>query len=447
MKTIKVKNTYDIKLSGKPSQSVKELSTPKKVAVLPSAIDLIKPKLTVKVGDTVKVGTPVFFDKLNPNVKFLSPGSGKVVDIVYGPKRRIDEVIIELDNEEAFESFSTLTSDQVSTQSREDLVTALNEGGLWNSFRSFPFRNIPKLDVVPPSIYVSIDNDEPYMPASEVILQDRKDEFLFGLSVLQQLAEKVVVAVSDQNDSVKSLLGDAITHQVKGNYPAMNPGVVLYYTKKTSEENSAWSIGLQDVLRIAELFQTGRYPTSKIVVCAGELALEKCHYRTREGVPVEDILGEHVEREPIRYIAGGVLTGRKSARTSYLGLRDEALHVIREGKEPEMLTFFRPGFDKPTYSNTYLSALLNKSEWKMTTSLNGGYRSCISCGECPNVCPVDVLPQVLMKSIYAKDMEESISLGLLDCAECGLCTYICPSKIELDNVITGEKHRLAKEVI
>ena len=110
-----------------------------------------------------------------------------------------------------------------------------------------------------------------------------------------------------------------------------------------------------------------------------------------------------------------------------------------------MLTFFRPGFDKPTYSKTYFSALLRNVRQKMTTSLNGGDRACISCGECPNVCPIDALPQVIMKNLYANDVEEAVRIGLLDCADCGLCTYVCPSKIDLDGILSGARQRLAKE--
>ena len=83
----------------------------------------------------------------------------------------------------------------------------------------------------------------------------------------------------------------------------------------------------------------------------------------------------------------------------------------------------------------------------MTSGLYGGYRSCIACGECANVCPTDAYPQLLMKSIKAGDVEESLQHGLLDCVGCGLCTYVCPSKIELGEIVENEKKRLAKEVL
>ena len=46
----------------------------------------------------------------------------------------------------------------------------------------------------------------------------------------------------------------------------------------------------------------------------------------------------------------------------------------------------------------------------------------------------DLLPEFLVKALYAGDMEESLALGMLDMTEeeAALCTFVCPSKIEFD---------------
>jgi Na+-transporting NADH:ubiquinone oxidoreductase subunit A len=46
----------------------------------------------------VKAGTPIIHDKYNPEIQFVSPVSGKVVNINRGDHRMILEVIIESDN-------------------------------------------------------------------------------------------------------------------------------------------------------------------------------------------------------------------------------------------------------------------------------------------------------------------------------------------------------------
>ena len=54
----------------------------------------MKPKLIIKEGDDVKIGSPLFFDKLKPQVMWPSPASGKITAIVYGERRVIDRIQI-----------------------------------------------------------------------------------------------------------------------------------------------------------------------------------------------------------------------------------------------------------------------------------------------------------------------------------------------------------------
>ena len=71
MKSIYVKNTQNIKIGGQPSLRLEDVSDSKTCGVLPAQIPHIKPKLFVKEGN-VKVGTPLFYDKQDPRIKFLS---------------------------------------------------------------------------------------------------------------------------------------------------------------------------------------------------------------------------------------------------------------------------------------------------------------------------------------------------------------------------------------
>jgi Na+-transporting NADH:ubiquinone oxidoreductase subunit A len=445
MKTIRVKNTYDLRLTGQPSNRVRKASVGKTVSVLPTTIPLIKPKMAVKAGDTVKVGTPLFYDKRDENIKFLSPGAGTIREIVYGPRRCVDQVIIDLSSEESFETFEKVSIAQLKKMTREAVTTTIQNGGLWGVFTEHPFRNIPRSTTTAPAIYVTVDNDEPFLPQSKVYLNGREDDFKFGLSILQSISDKVYVGVSSKNDDIKSALGGSVTHEIEGAYPANNPGVFLYYNKESEADNKSWSIKGQDVLRLTELFREGKYPIHKLIVVAGDHAETPSHVLVREGMPITDIVGK-LPAKPTRYIAGGVLTGRQTTAGGSLGFSDYAIHLIREGKETDMLTFFKPGFDKPTFGRTYMSSILSSSLFKMNTSLNGGYRACVSCGECPKVCPNELLPQLLMKEVLAGDTEEVLEQGFLDCAGCGLCTYVCPSKIDLDTVFDDAREKLYWEV-
>jgi Na+-transporting NADH:ubiquinone oxidoreductase subunit NqrA len=60
---------------------------------------------------------------------------------------------------------------------------------------------------------------------------------------------------------------DVITHAVRGRYPADDPGVLLFHVRQSPAENKAWFINGQDLLLMAQLLQTGRYPTALICRC------------------------------------------------------------------------------------------------------------------------------------------------------------------------------------
>ncbi len=51
--------------------------------------------MLVKEGDSVKAGSPLFFNKYNEKIIFTSPVSGSVKEIRRGAKRVLLEVVIE----------------------------------------------------------------------------------------------------------------------------------------------------------------------------------------------------------------------------------------------------------------------------------------------------------------------------------------------------------------
>nr|WP_226856602.1 electron transport complex subunit RsxC [Buchnera aphidicola] len=65
--------------------------------------------------------------------------------------------------------------------------------------------------------------------------------------------------------------------------------------------------------------------------------------------------------------------------------------------------------------------------------------SCINCGYCVQVCPVDLLPQKLY--LYAKNNnhEKTKKSYIMDCIECKACEKVCPSNIPLVKYFKYEK--------
>lgn len=439
MISVHIRKGFKLNISGQPSLSLEELKKPDKVALLPERIPFIKPRLKVQVGDQVKIGTPLIEDKRDPDLVFLSPGGGRIAQINFGPRRVIQEISVVLDHDEAYEEFPTFSETQIDHIARQDLVKALKTGGLWPLLRELPFRDIASPDFTPPAIIVDLDTTEPFQPDPEVYLKENIDLFEFGLKILQKLAPTVLISTSANNAFVRQQLNGYLTHIYHGEYPANDPGVLLYHIKKTPAENRIWYLNGQDVLLLARLLKTGKYPVARTIALGGHLINNQTHLLTRTGVPLDHIARERADiSDAARYIVGGIFRGYSGSKDSYLGFYETSLTLIAEGAEKEFLGFARPGFNKPSRSRAFLSAF-NPALMPMDCNRHGEERACINCGYCIQVCPVDILPQFTYKVILAEEIEEALAHGLLDCVECGLCTYVCPSKIELCDTLKHTK--------
>lgn len=64
---------------------------------------------------------------------------------------------------------------------------------------------------------------------------------------------------------------------------------------------------------------------------------------------------------------------------------------------------------------------------------------CINCGECSEVCPRDLQPQLLYW--FRENGEQTNELNLDDCLVCGLCDNVCPSEIPLTDTFKLAKQR------
>ena len=445
MNLLRTKKGYDLNISGQPTEELKSLDTPDRVGMLPSKIPFIKPKLVVGVGDPVKRGTTIFFDKRNPGVRFLSPGGGRVADIRLGPRRVIEAVVIDLDAVEEEQTFDTLSDADLETMGRDELVNYLLGGGLWPLLRALPFRDIADPGDTPPAIVVALGAQEPFLAQPGVYLQGQKALLDRGLALMGRLCDQVTVYAP--NSLSDGLNGDGrhATLRYQGAYPASDPGVMVYHTRSHSGENRSWFIQGQDLLSVARMTLTGRYPVERIVAVGGSESPVKCHFQTRLGAPLAQLAGAVIPAG-VRPVAGGVFRGYRGDPDGYLGFYETGLTLLPEGPEEEFLGFVRPGFARPSYSRTFLSAF-NRRPVSMDCNFHGEERACVACNACNRICPVDILPQLAFKCVLAGEVEDALAHGLLDCVECGLCTYACPSKIDVCGLLRSAKHAHYKEQV
>ncbi|MFO7710110.1 MAG: 4Fe-4S dicluster domain-containing protein [Desulfobacterales bacterium] len=433
MSTVHLKKGYHLRLTGRPSVELEVLPRPARVAVVPERLRFVKPRLKVKVGDRVKAGSVLFEDKRHPGVSYRSPGAGTVSSIVFGPRRVVRHIVVELDDTEAFEEFEPIGRDALERVDRPELIDRLTAAGLWPLVQELPFRHAASIKTRPPEVFVHLDNLDPFHPLPSVYLRGSEELFEFGLRALERAAEAPVkISVSNENAPAVNGLRSRITHVYTGSYPAHDPGVLLYRTKRSADENHAWFISGQGVLLLAQFLRDGRFPTEQTLVVAGPGVKSPRHVRARIGAPISALSEGRVSAHDSRCIVGGVFNGSPAPMDSFSNAGETSLVYLPEGAvSPPPFGWMMPGRDAPSYSRAFLSAFAPPRDLSMSCNRHGGLRACIQCGFCARVCPVDILPQLTYKAVLAEEVEESLAHGLLDCVECGLCSFVCPSKIDL----------------
>ena len=138
-----VKKGLDLKLVGKPSNEIEQAKFSQDFAVYPADFHGVFPKLVVKENDSVKAGDILFFDKNSEKVKFVSPVSGKIKEIVRGERRRVLEIKIHADKEITYKKIKKLKSENSS-----DIIDYLLENGLWTYIKQRPYDVLRILNLV-----------------------------------------------------------------------------------------------------------------------------------------------------------------------------------------------------------------------------------------------------------------------------------------------------------
>ena len=93
-KIITLRKGLDINLAGAASKQLSALPMASEYGLSPLDFEGVTPKLLVKVGDEVKAGTPLFFNKADERILFTSPVSGVVSAINRGEKRKVLSVTV-----------------------------------------------------------------------------------------------------------------------------------------------------------------------------------------------------------------------------------------------------------------------------------------------------------------------------------------------------------------
>lgn len=435
-----LKQGHDIVLEGKATGAVNSANV-RSFAIKPTDFLGIAPipKMVVAVGDNVKAGDPLFFDKRNETIKFCSPVSGEIAAINRGAKRAITEVVIIADQEQQSREYSV---PNLETSSREELVAFLADSGVWPMIKRRPYNLLPKTDEIPRDIFISTFDSAPLAPDNNLFVAGKEAEFQKGLDVLAKLTPgKVYLGLNakSQPAAAYTTATGVEKHYFHGKHPAGNVGVQIHHIKPLSTTDMVWTLGVQEVISFGALFTKGQFDAERVVALTGAEFKEAKYVKTYIGASVDTFVKDNLAEESgsVRLVSGDVLSGTQISGDGNLAFSDDQITVLQEGDYNEVFGWLLPLAPRPSISRTMPAFLLPNFEYRANTNTHGEERAFVVTGQYKSVLPMDIYPQHLMKAILIGDFERMEGLGIneLEPEDIALCEFACTSKQPLQEIL------------
>jgi Na+-transporting NADH:ubiquinone oxidoreductase subunit A len=446
-KDIRIKKGLDIKLKGKAEKVISVASRSKVFAINPSDFQGVIPKLTVKVGDKIKAGEPIFFSKKMEEIKFTSPVSGEIIEINRGAKRKILDIKIAADATDSYKDFGIKNPTELSS---EEVKAHLLASGCWPFIKQRPYDVVANPADQPKAIFISSFSSAPLATDDSFALANDKKEFQTGIDALKKLTTgKVHLSVDGTTNSFFNDTKGVEIHKVFGKHPAGNVGVQIHFINPINRGEKVWVINPQDVAIIGRLFLQGKFDATRVIALAGSEVSKPQYFRTTLGADVNSLISENVPNSNVRVISGNVLTGTNISKVKFLGFYDNLLSVIPEGNHYTFLGW-HPfiGNNKLSINRAFFSWLTPNKEYNLDTNLNGEERAFVVTGEMEKVMPMDIYPMQLLKATMANDIEKMENLGIYEVApeDFALVEFVSTSKIEAQEIIRRGLELMVEEV-
>jgi Na+-transporting NADH:ubiquinone oxidoreductase subunit A len=453
---MKLKGGYLPKIAGRPSNIVEDIPVPDKLYISLERKGTIYSPI-VKSGQQIKQGNPLAeaaFD--GANLYIPAPATGKVT---LDMKDKVAAGII-LDVKDKKQAEGILDNFKPERITRDKMLAALTNYGLWPYFWSSNTDGTPSLKDIPRAIIVNNVITEPFHSRGNVILSRSWDNMIMGLKFLQRMLADygtTHVTLTDKRDPLARKLYSDLSgfawlrfHPVPLIYPVENPTVLYKALKKSNssikKDDIVWVIDVQGLDALGALLADGLPVSRRVIALGGPGQPSPKHISVSIGTPLDMLVDNNINKDEVLILRGGLFKGEPvNLDKTSVDYDDDAFFFLPKVLAREFLSFLRPGFKRTSIMPCFASRFTGSPDSQISNSLRGEIRPCIACGLCEKVCPAGLLPQVLHRYLYRGAIDEAEAAGLDLCVECGLCTYVCPSKLELKKQFLDAAEQLRLE--
>lgn len=444
-KIVNIKKGLDISIRGNAVESAPIDVTPATCAIIPDDFPGITPKVDVKEGDEVVVGSTLFHDKAYPDVKVTSPVAGKVTAIVRGERRKLERIVIT-------PGTSPSTSLDFEVNNIDDRTRAsrlLLDSGLWAWMRQRPYDIVPNPGVAPRDIFITGFDSAPLAPDFEMMLDGKQKELSAAVALLKKLTDGDIYIGIHEGSCLEAIDGVEIII-MNGPHPAGNVGVQICNVKPVNKGETVWTMDALTLLRIGKLATSGSLDMTVTAALTGCEVTEPHYINTIAGADMKSILKGAVNNDDIhhRVISGNVLTGIPVGEEGYLRFPYRQVTVIAEGDDfAEFMGWASLSPQKMSVNRSFPGHFF-RHKFCPDARILGGRRAMIMSGVYEKVMPMDILPEYLIKAIIARDIDRMEQLGIYEVApeDFALCEYVDPSKLELQKIVQEGLDYLRKEL-
>ena len=446
---IRIKKGLDIKLVGEASLTKNDAIKSNFYSIKPEDFHGLTPKLLVKAGVKVKAGEPIFYDKSNDSIQFVSPVSGEVTEIIRGEKRRILEVKIQADKTQTYFDHNKL---EVKSAKNEAIKAKLLASGCWPFVMQRPYDVIANPEQTPKGIFVSAYASAPLAANYDFVLTGKQAELQAAVTALSKLTDgDVNVSVSKDSHSPFTNLEDVVTHKVSGPHPSGNVGTLINKIDPVNKGEVVWTVTPQDLVIIGEVLLTGKFNAERIVALAGSGIQEPRYLVTKIGSEIATMVYDRgIEKDAnVRIISGTVLSGKEIKPDGFLGYYSNVVTVIPEGDDYEFFGWNKPVFEKVSTSRALtFSWLTPNKKFDLNTNTNGEHRAFVLTGTYEEVFPLDIFPMQILKACMYQDLDEMEALGMYEVApeDFALTEFVCVSKQPHQKIIREGLDLMLKEI-
>lgn len=440
----KIKRGLDLNLKGQAALELVQVPASTLYALSPQDFQGVIPKVVVKEGGLVKVGSPLFVDKATEKINFVSPVSGVVKAIVRGERRKVLNVLVEADGKNESEKFEIRPNMDGCA-----LKELLLQSGLFAFIHQRPYDVTAGANDTPKAIFISTFSKMPLAADFDFVVKGNETYFKKGVKALSLIAEVNVGVSPSQATSALLPLEGAQIHIFDGPNPSGNVGVHINHVNPINKGEIVWTIAPEVVVMIGKFLETGNVDFTRRIAVAGSEVNTPQYYEVKVGAPLSDLLkGQLNSTEHKRIIAGNPLVGQKTDLNGFLPAQVSEVCVLPEGDDThELFGWIAPRFNQHSTSRSYFSWLMPKKEYAPDCRIKGGERHMIMSSEYERVFPMDIYPSYLVQAIITGDIDRQEMLGIYEVApeDFAVAEYICSSKLELQRIVREGLDLLKKE--